>query len=269
MSNKRKHETTARRSGSVAIDNSKNPRRYETMRRVTFILLAAGILVISPTVVAAQDQTVTTTKHGESSYSVELRSATVLTTYGNHVVVENQDGEHIDFEVSDDYRFNIDGRRLRASELKPGTKISAMVQTRESTQTVVTTTIRQGEVLHVMGRTVIVRGPEGVRKVVVPSDFIFDVEGEEKTVDQLRTGMRFTTTIVSESAPATITERQLASEISGTAPPTRRAAAAPSKPAPAARPATLPATGSLLPLIGLLGVVSLLLGTAIAVIRRQ
>jgi LPXTG-motif cell wall-anchored protein len=232
-----------------------------------FVILVAGFLLVSPATVDAQSETVSTTKHSDSDYTVELRSATVITTYGNHVVVENQDGEYVDFEVPEGHRFNIDGRQLRVSELKPGTKVSAMVKTTTTTQKVVTTTVREGQVLRVVGRTVIIRGPDGVKKHVVPSDFLFTVDGQERTVDQLREGMIVTATIVSESSPATLTERELASEISGTAPRTARASSPP-PPAPAARPATLPSTGSSLPLIGLAGLASLLLGLGIAAIRR-
>jgi len=238
------------------------------MRQVMFAILMAGFMLVSPATVSAQSETVKTTKNSDSDYTVELRSANVITAYGNHVVVENQDGEYVEFQVPDDFRFNIDGRRLRASQLKPGTKISAMIKTTMTTQKVVTTTVRQGQVLKVMGRTVIVRGPEGVKKHVVPKDFVFTVDGQERTVDQLREGMIVTATIVSESSPTTLTERELASEISGAAPRTARASEPRRAAAPAARPATLPSTGSSLPLVGLAGLFCLVFAGALGILRR-
>jgi hypothetical protein len=53
--------------------------------------------------------------------------------------------------------------------------------------------IRRGEVLQVAGNTVLIRiEGEGVKRYTIPSDFRFDHEGNEITVNQLREGMILT-----------------------------------------------------------------------------
>ncbi len=53
--------------------------------------------------------------------------------------------------------------------------------------------IRRGEVLQVVGNTVLIRVEgEGVKRYTVPSDFRFNYEGGEITVRELREGMILT-----------------------------------------------------------------------------
>jgi hypothetical protein len=53
--------------------------------------------------------------------------------------------------------------------------------------------IRRGEVLQVAGNTVLIRiEGEGVKRYTIPSDFRFNHEGNEITVNQLREGMILT-----------------------------------------------------------------------------
>jgi len=103
----------------------------------------------------------------------------------------------------------------------------------------------------------------------VPRDQRFEVDGKELRVEQLREGMKLRAKIVStHSVVVTDTDRMVA----GTAPQAPKPAAArrAAKPAaPAAAPAAmLPHTGSSTPLAGLLGMMLLLVGAGIAVIRR-
>ncbi len=228
----------------------------------TIIALIVAVLVAG--VAVAQTETKTSKTYEDSSATVEVRNATVVTSYGDNLVLRRENGEVYEYAVPPGYKFDIDGEMLTVGELVPGTKLTAQVQTTETEQQVVTTTVRTGEVLHVQGRTVIWRAPEGVKKVVVPRDFVFYVNDQPKKITELRKGMKVTATIVSTAPPVNISERQLASEISGSAPPT--AVASVSEPAP--MPKQLPATGSRLPLVGLLGLAFLGLGALIGFARR-
>ncbi len=103
----------------------------------------------------------------------------------------------------------------------------------------------------------------------VPDGFIFKVNGEDKTLAGLGKGMRFTATIVTETPPSIVTETGLASEIAGTAPAKKAAPVTrPAPVAPAPVPAQLPSTASELPLIGLMGLLSLLMGAVLTLTRR-
>lgn len=242
------------------------------MRKTLFILCVAALVAGTSGIAGAQTKSQTDATYVEGYYVIEVVNATVVAVYGNFLVLQRENGEVYEYEVPEDWRFNVDGRKLRASELKPGTKLTAQVKTTTTEKQVRTVTVRTGEVVHVQGRTVIVRGPEGVKKVRVPKDFVFFVDGKPKKVSELRKGMKIAATIVSDAPPEVLTEQDLASEIRGTAPPERIASTPPTKPAPqqaAARlPAQLPKTASRLPLIGLLGLASLFFGAALALIRR-
>jgi LPXTG-motif cell wall-anchored protein len=102
----------------------------------------------------------------------------------------------------------------------------------------------------------------------VARDQRFEVDGKELRVEQLREGMTLRAKIVSTHS-VVITEEDVI--VAGTAPQAPRPAAA-ARPAPrAAAPAPapmLPKTGSSTPLAGLFGMILLLVGAGIAVIRR-
>ena len=189
------------------------------MRNTKVTLLALALVIGMVAVAGAQTETETQMTFEESADIFEIRNATVVTTYGNFLVLERENGEVFELEVPADWRFNVDGQELMVGDLEPGTKLSAAVKTTATARKVVTTTIRTGEVLHVQGRTVIVRAPEGVKKVRVPEDFIFYVDGKPHKVYDLKKGMEVTAVIISETAPVLLTEQELASEIVGTAPP--------------------------------------------------
>jgi LPXTG-motif cell wall-anchored protein len=201
----------------------------------------------------------------------EVREATVVAVYGNHIVIENQMGEIKEYDLPEGFMFDIDGKKVPVSAIKPGMKLSADVKTTTTPEFVERTEVRRGTVLHVSGRQIIVRTEdEGVKKYTVPADFTFNVDGNEKTVFDLRKGDQLSATIVHTEPAGTVTETELASIVRATdtspkpAPAPKPAAA----PAPAPAPAYLPSTGSQLPLIGLAGLCLVLVGLGLAVIRR-
>jgi LPXTG-motif cell wall-anchored protein len=198
----------------------------------------------------------------------EIKQGTVVSVWGNHLVVEMADGTVKDVEVPDGFTFDVNGKMLPVTALKPGMELTALIKTTSTPVDVYTTEVKHGEVMAVSGRSVIIRHEDGkARKHTVDGDFPFLVNGEEKTVYDLKSGMKVTATIVSSHVEM-VTDRDVQVMASGGAPaPKPKARPAPA-PAPAAAPATLPKTGSTLPLVGFAGIALLLIGIGLAVIRR-
>ena len=199
----------------------------------------------------------------------EIKAGTVLLVYGNNLVVEMMVGTIKEFDVPEGFTFDIDGRQVPVGDLKPGTKLASVVTTTEIPREVQITEYRSGTVLKVVGTTLIVRTADGeIHKLTdVPRDQVFEVDGKKLRVEQLREGMVLRAKIVSTQM-AMITEQDV--QVAGTGPQVPRSAA-PARAAAVAAPAAaamLPKTASSIPLAGLLGMVLLLIGTGIAVIRR-
>jgi hypothetical protein len=198
----------------------------------------------------------------------EIKQGTVVSVWGNHLVVKMADGSIKDVEVPDGFEFDVNGQMLPVSALKPGMELTAAIKTTSTPVDVYTTEVKQGEVLAASGRSVIIRHQEDgkAHKHTVDGDFPFWVNGEKKTVYDLKKGMKVTATIVSSHVEM-VTDRDVAVFASGGAPAAKPAAKPAPAPAPAA-PAVLPKTASSLPLVGLAGVALILLGIGIALIRR-
>src|SRR5580765_8091347 len=65
----------------------------------------------------------------------------------------------------------------------------------------VTTDIREGEILWVQGNTIVVRGPEGVKKFEVDESVRFNLDGKEVSVHELKPGTKFTAQITTTTTP--------------------------------------------------------------------
>ena len=222
------------------------------------VVLVAVVLLLGAGVSAAQETT------------IEIKRGTVLHVYGNNLVVKMSDGTVKEFDVPEGFTFNIDGKQVPVGDLKPGTMLTSAVKTTETPREVQVTEFRSGTVLKIVGTTLIVRMADGeIRKLTdVPRDQRFEVDGKELRVEELREGMKLRAKVVSTHT-AIITEEDVM--VAGTAPqaPRPAAVARPAPRAPAAAPApVLPHTGSSTPLAGLLGMILLLVGAGIAVIRR-
>ncbi len=204
--------------------------------------------------VAAQAQTTT-----------EVRSGTVVSVEGNHVVIHMSTGEDKEFDVPDDFKVTVDGKEITVHELKPGTKLTRTITTTTEPKTVYTTTVKNGVVWHVQPPQLIITGADKVnRQYQVPDWLKFEVDGKQLTVFELRKGMRLSATIVSEQKSTLVTETP--GGVSGSAPAAAPAATPAATPAP--EPSTsgestgekqLPKTASNLGLLALVGVGFLLL----------
>jgi hypothetical protein len=241
------------------------------------LVLAVGAVFLALTVgMSAQVQTTTSTTAGSSSKDVTVTNAEVVLVSGNDLVVKMEDGTIKHFpNVPESARVYVDGRQLGVHDLKPGMKLQKTV-TVTKTPTVVTTTKQvTGKVWHVTPpNSVILTLEDGTnQKFTIPKDQKFNVNGEMTDAWGLKKGMMISATKVVEE-PVDVYEHH--QQISGTMPPPPPAppadqpilvAVATPPPAPAAAPAELPKTGSILPLIGLLGGLFLLSSLGLKVIR--
>jgi len=189
--------------------------------------------------------------------TTEVRSGTVTSVQGNHVIIKMSTGEEKEFDVPDDFRLTVDGKEISVHDLKPGTKLTRTITTTTEPKTVYTTVVKRGTVWHAQGTTVIITGADRVnRQYTVPDWIKFEVDGKEVSVYDLKKGQRVTATIVTETPSTIVTSTP--GGVSGNAPAEPAAAAAPAaEPAPAAAAApekTLPKTASNIELLALLGV---------------
>jgi hypothetical protein len=252
---------------------------------LTFAMLAAGVW--------AQDTSTTTVRHHAASYNTEVRNARVVYVEGNDLVLRLEDGKVEHLVVPDSDKFTIDGKTVSVRELTPGTKLTQTITTTTTPRFVNTVRILKGKVWHVSApHSVIVSLPDGTNhRYQVPSHAKFTVNGEKKTVFDLKKGMDFEATIITDE-PQTIVAKN--KTVVGQAPapatppvvgvlliqPLRPAFVPAPAPAPVAasvpvtvasveEPAeTLPKTGSPLPLIGLLGALAVAMSLGMRTVRR-
>jgi LPXTG-motif cell wall-anchored protein len=234
----------------------------------------------------AQDTTTTTIRHGVPSYNTDVRNAQVVYVEGNDLVLKLENGKVEHLIVPDSDKFTIDGKDVSVSELKPGTKLTQTITTTTAPRYVTSVRTLKGTVWHVNAPSrVIVSLPDHTNQVYsVPQHAKFFVNGKQRTVFDLRKGMSFEATIVSDS---TETVYEQAKSVTGTAPvpatvpllgvllfqrpaPAIEPVAQPVEVAAEEQPAnSLPKTGSALPLMGLLGVSAFAGSFGLRLIRRK
>ena len=236
----------------------------------TALATAGALALVFATSAAAQVQTDTTTAHGAATHEQTITTAQVVYVSGNDVVVKMQDGSLRHFNnVPESMRVNVNGQQLGVHQLKPGMTITrTVVQT--TTPTVITTTQSvTGKVWHVNPPlSVILTLADGTnQQFKIPNGQKFNVDGQMVDAWGLKKGMTVSATKVVEVPQTTVSQKTI---LTGTAPPPPppqdqpilvaviTPMPAPAAPAPApAPPASLPKTGSELPLIGLLGLMCL------------
>ena len=212
--------------------------------------------------VTAQAQTVTT----------EVKQGTVVSVGENFLAVKMADGTTRGINVPNDFMFDVGGTKVPLSALKPGDVITATVTTTTKPVIEHTEVVKEGTVMGVAdGRNLYVQMADGTFKhIVVPEGFLFDVEGKKVGFYDLRRGQKLSATIVSEKEIGTVSEREVQAAVSAHAPaPAAKPAPAAAPAAPPPAPAKLPKTAGPLPLVGLLGLLSLGLGAGLSLRRRR
>src|SRR5262245_22214844 len=126
------------------------------MRRVTGWLTAVLSMCVVSLVGAG------TAFAQQTTSSSEVKHFEIVSVDGNKVVVKGQNGAQ-KITVSDDFRLTVDGKEVAVQDLKPGMKGTAKITTNTTTAPVHVTEVRNGEVMKVVGNSIIVRTANGMK----------------------------------------------------------------------------------------------------------
>jgi len=179
-----------------------------------------------------------------------------------------------------DAKFQVEGKELTVHELTPGTRLSQDIHTVTTPQEVKALRTLNGRVWHVNPPNyLIVSLPEGGnREFIVPDDAMFHIDGVDKTLFDLREGMKISATVLKTEPLNSVTTHTV---VTGQTPARPSVAfegpilieenrEVPTVTAAVEEPVKeLPKTASLAPVIGLLGVLSLGLYTGMRILRRR
>ena len=238
----------------------------------------AALLVVclaAPAAAASAQQSTTTS---------ETKHFQVISVEGNKVVAKLPEGAR-EITVPEDFRFTVDGREVSVHELQPGMKGTAKITTITTVTPVTVTEVRNGEVMQASGSSIIVKSANGIKMFnegdIAKRNVTILKDGKPASIADFHTGDRLTATIVTEKPPKVMTQRQVQAVLTG-ATPTATTGAAPASPAAAASAAATPAphtgaapakklpkTASQVPLVGLLGALSLAIALGLSLGRRR
>ena len=214
--------------------------------------------------------------------TTEVKQFEVVSVDGNNLVLKGAAGTK-QYTVPEGFRFNVGGKEVGVSELRPGMKGSATITTTTTVKPVTVTEVKNGEVVNATGGMIIVKGPKGFQSFtqadVDKRQATILRDGKPIQISDLHTGDRLTATIITERPPQILTERQVQATITDTArlsspgaspaAAPARAAATQSAQAATAPPRTLPKTAGPLPSVALFAAISLFLGGALRLYRRH
>jgi hypothetical protein len=236
----------------------------------------------------------------QTTTSTETKKFEIIAVEGNKLVVRLPEGTR-EMTVANDFRFNIDGKMLSVQQLKPGMSGTATITTKTTLVPVTVTTVKSGVVTQTLGgSTIIVRTDEGFKMFnqgdVDKRNVTIMRDGKPAQISDFRVNETLSAVIITSAPPRILTEQEVkaslakaggaaASSAAAPAPArsnagattsgaaTAKPAAASPQPAAAApsgeKPTQLPRTASPLPLLGLVGLVSLVTGLGLTVVRRR
>lgn len=221
-------------------------------------------------VLAVVALTFTVTAQAQSLVKQEITNGTVVNVGENFLVVKLADGTVKGFDVPAGFMFDQGGTQVPLSALKPGQVITASITTTEPV-TEQTEDVTDATVVKTNHQNLLVKMADGTyRTYDVPTGYRFAVDGKELSVSELQPGMKLSTTIVSEKEIKTMTEPEFQAEVQRHEAHPRHAMQPAAMTAPETTTAKrLPKTASPLPLIGLLGLISLGLAGGLSLLRRR
>jgi LPXTG-motif cell wall-anchored protein len=258
--------------------NSQQRTQKNLRRQLT---IAAGLIFLASTAAMnAQVQTTTETTHGTPTHEVKVETGTVVSVEGNDLFVKDSSGMIRHFaNVPESARVDVNGQQLSIHQLKPGMTIERTTIRTTTPRLVTTVKTVTGTIWHVNPPSHLILTLENGQNqsFTIPKGQKFNVDGTMTDAWGLKKGMKIDATQVIEVPETHVTEQRL---LAGTMPPPPPMApekpvlVTESAPAPvqvAAAPAAerLPATGSSLPLIGLLGLLLLSASFGVRLLRRS
>jgi LPXTG-motif cell wall-anchored protein len=234
----------------------------------------------------------------QTTSTSDTKKFQVISVTGNQLVVRLPEGTR-ELTVPDDFRFNVDGKMLSVHELKAGMAGSATITTKTTVTPVTVTEVKNGTVMQASGASVIVRTDEGI-KMFTQGDLDkrgikVMKDGKVAELSDLHANDKLTAVFITSKPPRVVTEKEVAATLAqsaGGAAGAGAGAGAAAKPAPAGTASTpaaapsaaasgtsgapggaparkLPKTATALPLLGLVGITSLLAGLGLTVRRRR
>jgi hypothetical protein len=248
-------------------------------KRWTQMLLALMVGMVCLTLalsVSAQVQTTTTTTSHPSTVTTKIERGEVVYVNGRDLIVKMDDGSLRHFSnVPDSATAMVDGKEIHIQDAKVGMKLEKTVITTSTPKTITTTQTVTGKVFYIQPPTnVILTLQDGTnQKFKIPKGQKFNVDGQMVDAWGLKKGMQVSATKIVEEPVTEIAKQQ---QLTGTMPPPPpppppdqpiMIAVLMPAPAPPAAPAALPKTGSLFPLIGLMGLASLAGSLALRAVR--
>lgn len=255
-----------------------------TRTRLVTVVAAACLALIPHT--NGQVKTKEATTSGTPTTEVNVERGEVVSVSGNDLVLKMESGEIRHFpNIPESARVTVDGKELGIHDLQPGMKLERTITTTTTPQVITTVQNVTGTVYHVQPPTSVILTLENGehQQFKIPSGQKFTIDGRETDAWGLKKGMKITATKIVEE-PVTVVDQQR--QVAGTMPPPPPVppantpmliVAGAEVPPPVAAPAPsttttaraeLPQTGSFLPLIGLLGLLSIGASYA-AMIRRR
>jgi RNase P/RNase MRP subunit p29 len=251
--------------------------------KVLSTLVAAGIVVLAITLTMnAQVKTQTEVLHHRATQVVNVERGEVVLVEGNDLIVKMEDGEIRHFpNVPDGITVKVDGKDLTIHDLKPGMKLERVTVTSTTPRMITTVQTVTGKVWHISPpNTVILTLEDGTNQSFkIPKGQKFTVDGQQVDAWGVKKGMRISATKIVET-PETVVSQEVRRTGSLPPPPPAPPADAPiliaeAAPVPAElaaaepAPVSLPKTGSFLPLIGLLGLLSSGASFGLRMLRRS
>jgi RNase P/RNase MRP subunit p29 len=246
-------------------------------------LLAGGALCVAFSLpAAAQVKSTETVEHESPTKQVNIERGEVVYVSGNDVVVKMEDGSLRDFfNVPDSTTITVDGRQLNVHQLKPGMKVERQTVTTSTPRIITKVETVTGKVWHVTPpNSVVLTLEDGTNQTFkIPKGQKFTIDGQETDAFALKKGMKVSAQRVTE-VPETVVTQEV--RRTGTMPPpppppkqdvpvlivTAPAVAPVQTAAAEPAPTKLPKTASLLPLLGLLGMLFCGFFVASMVIRK-
>jgi LPXTG-motif cell wall-anchored protein len=178
-------------------------------------------------------------------------SSTVVYVGGNDLVIKAASGKLLNYAVPAGYGFTDSGKPATLEQLKPGDKLTAVVDTGTDPQVVASIAVVKTKVFSATPPNLLtISSPEGALNVIVPLGTKFSVDGKTVGLSDLSSGMMLEATVITPARE-------------GEEPSTTPATPPLSGVLLVAKLEDLPATGTRLPLYGLVGGLMLLVGFAL------
>jgi hypothetical protein len=243
----------------------------------TWATLGLGILCLAFALnMSAQVKTETTTTAHQAATETSVERGEVVYVQGNDLVVKMEDGtlRHVT-NVPESARITVDGKQIGIHDVKVGMKLERTITTTTTPKTITTVQTVTGKVWHINPPTSVILTLEdgSNQQFKIPKNQKFNVDGQMVDAWGLKKGMKVSASkVVEEPVTEVEHQKQLTGEMPPPPPPPPAeqpiliAEATP--PAAPAAPAELPKTGSVLPLLGLLGFLSVASSFGLKAIRN-